>query len=405
MGARRTTQGFTLMEMLIATGIMMTVTGAVFTLMNPTQGTYKAQPEVSDMQQRMRVGADMLTKDLIMAGAGTYMGTSAGALYNYFSPIMPYRAGDLNPDPAANVFYRSDTITLIYVPPTAAQAGVVKDLGNGNSQELVVQPQLNCGIDKHTQLCGFHSDPPMRALIYDVDGSWDTTTLTNVQDEALHLQHTDKLSSAYDSGQAVITEVATHTYYLKTDINTNTYQLMHYDGTNDSEADVPVVDNVVKLNFAYFGDPQPPMLLANKSPCETPPKGAYTTYGPRPPCLGTPPKTTYPSGENCAFKVVNGAQVPRLATLAGSGQVELTQAMLTDGPWCPDETSSNRYDVDLLRIRRVEVTLRVQSALESLRGPTSTLFLRGGTATDSKKLVPDQEVKFSVTPRNMTLGR
>ena len=101
------------MEMLIATGIMMTVTGAVFTLMNPTQGTYKAQPEVSDMQQRMRVGVDMLTKDLIMAGAGTYMGTSAGALYNYFSPIMPYRVGDLNPDPAANVFYRTDTISLI----------------------------------------------------------------------------------------------------------------------------------------------------------------------------------------------------------------------------------------------------------------------------------------------------
>ena len=103
MGARRSTHGFTIMEMLIATGIMMTVTGAVFTLMNPTQGTYKAQPEVSDMQQRMRVGADMLTKDIIMAGAGTYMGTSAGALYNYFSPIMPYRVGDLNPDPAANL--------------------------------------------------------------------------------------------------------------------------------------------------------------------------------------------------------------------------------------------------------------------------------------------------------------
>ena len=57
MGASRSTHGFTIMEMLIATGIMMTVTGAVFTLMNPTQGTYKAQPEVSDMQQRMRVGA------------------------------------------------------------------------------------------------------------------------------------------------------------------------------------------------------------------------------------------------------------------------------------------------------------------------------------------------------------
>ena len=400
MGALRTTRGFTIMEMLVATAIMMTVTGAVFTLMNPTQGTYKAQPEVSDMQQRMRVSADDLTKDIIMAGAGTYMGASAGALYNYFAPIMPYRVGDTNPDPAAGVFYRSDTISLMYVPPTAAQTAVNKALGNGNSQEIDVDAELNCGTDKHTALCGFKDD--MRVLIMDIDGSWDTTTITNVQDEALHLQHSGKLNGAYDSGQAVITEIAAHTYYLKTDATTNTYQLMHYDGAS---TDAPVVDNVVRLNFTYYGDPQPPMLLPGKSPCDAVPKGAYTTYGPRPPCIGTAAKAPYLSGENCAFQVVNGAQVPRLPTLAGSGQVELTQAMLTDGPWCPNTTSVDRYDADLLRIRRVQVTLRVQSALESLRGPTSTLFLRGGTATDSKKLVPDQEVKFSVTPRNMTLGR
>ena len=400
MDARRTTRGFTIMEMLVATAIMMTVTGAVFTLMNPTQGTYKAQPEVSDMQQRMRVSADDLTKDIIMAGAGTYMGASAGALYNYFAPIMPYRVGDTNPDPAAGVFYRSDTISLMYVPPTAAQTTVNKALGNGNSQEIDVDAELNCGTDKHTALCGFKDD--MRVLIMDIDGSWDTTTITNVQDEALHLQHSGKLNGAYDSGQAVITEIAAHTYYLKTDATTNTYQLMHYDGAS---TDAPVVDNVVRLNFTYYGDPQPPMLLPGKSPCDAVPKGAYTTYGPRPPCIGTAAKAPYLSGENCAFQVVNGAQVPRLPTLAGSGQVELTQAMLTDGPWCPNTTSVDRYDADLLRIRRVEVILRVQSALESLRGPTSTLFLRGGTATDSKKLVPDQEVKFSVTPRNMTLGR
>jgi hypothetical protein len=352
------------------------------------------------MQQRMRVSADDLTKDIIMAGAGTYMGASAGALYNYFAPIMPYRVGDTNPDPAAGVFYRSDTISLMYVPPTAAQTAVNKALGNGNSQEIDVDAELNCGTDKHTALCGFKDD--MRVLIMDIDGSWDTTTITNVQDEALHLQHSGKLNGAYDSGQAVITEIAAHTYYLKTDATTNTYQLMHYDGAS---TDAPVVDNVVRLNFTYYGDPQPPMLLPGKSPCDAVPKGAYTTYGPRPPCIGTAAKAPYLSGENCAFQVVNGTQVPRLPTLAASGQVELTQAMLTDGPWCPNTTSVDRYDADLLRIRRVQVTLRVQSALESLRGPTSTLFLRGGTATDSKKLVPDQEVKFSVTPRNMTLGR
>jgi len=112
--------GFTIIEMLVATMVMVAVTGAVFTLLNPAQGINQAQPEVSDLQQRMRVGVDTLTKDLIMAGAGSYMGSSAGALYNYFAPIMPYRSGDLNPD-APNTFYRSDTLSLLYVPPSAAQ--------------------------------------------------------------------------------------------------------------------------------------------------------------------------------------------------------------------------------------------------------------------------------------------
>jgi len=328
------------------------------------------------------------------------MGSSAGALYNYFAPIMPYRSGDVNPDPP-NLFYRSDTLSLMYVPQTPAQTGVVQDLGNGNSQELVVKPQLNCGLDKHDQLCGFEDG--MRVLIYDVDGSWDSTTITTVQDEALHLQHSGKLSGAYDSGTAQLTEVAAHTYYLKTDINTNTYQLMHYDGY---KTDLPIVDNVVKLNFSYFGDPQPPMLIPGKSLCDASAKGPFTTYGPKPPCIGLPPKATYPTGENCAFTVAGGVQVPRLPGLAATtGEVELTPAMLTDGPWCPDPTFDNRFDADLFRIRRVVVTLRVQAAVASLRGPAGLLFTRGGTSTSSQRYVPDQEIKFSVTPRNMTLGR
>src|SRR5689334_25164577 len=120
MTTRRSSRaGFTIIEMLIATIIMVSVTGAVFQLMNPAQGTYQAQPEVSDMQQRMRVGVDVLTKDIMMAGAGVYMGSSSGSLTNYFAALMPYRVGDQQDDPAAGVYYRNDTISLMYVPPTS----------------------------------------------------------------------------------------------------------------------------------------------------------------------------------------------------------------------------------------------------------------------------------------------
>jgi hypothetical protein len=227
-----------------------------------------------------------------------------------------------------------------------------------------------------------------------------------VQDPAAHLQHSGKLQSKYDSGNAKITEVATHTYYLKNDATSGTYQLMHYDG---GETDLPVVDNVIKLSFAYFGDPLPPMLVPGKSLCDASVKGPFTTYGPKPPCLAKDGTGGYAMGENCAFQVVNGVQVPRLDTLAGGlGQVELTEPQLKDGPWCPGESAEdypNRFDADLLRIRRVRVTMRVQAALASLRGPAGVLFQHGGTATSPERLVPDQEIQFSVTPRNMTLGR
>ena len=56
--ASRSEAGFTLFEMLVSTGLIVLITGGVFSLLNPSYGTFQAQPEVSDMQQRLRVAAD-----------------------------------------------------------------------------------------------------------------------------------------------------------------------------------------------------------------------------------------------------------------------------------------------------------------------------------------------------------
>jgi hypothetical protein len=88
-----------------------------------------------------------------------------------------------------------------------------------------------------------------------------------------------------------------------------------------------------------------------------------------------------------------------------NGPVLLSSSMLLDGPWCPDETRVNRFDADLLRVRRVSVTLRVQAAAASLRGPAGSLFRRAGTASSAARYVPDLEVHFDVAPRNLNLER
>jgi hypothetical protein len=75
-------------------------------------------------------------------------------------------------------------------------------------------------------------------------------------------------------------------------------------------------------------------------------------------------------------------------------------AALADGPWCPDSASPNRFDGDLLRVRLVRLTLRVQAASVSARGADPQLFSRPGTARDAGRLVPDLEVRVDVALRN-----
>jgi hypothetical protein len=398
-GRARGDGGFTIMELLVSSTIMLLVTGAVFSLVNPGKGAFQVQPEVSDVQQRLRVGVDTLQKDLVMAGAGTYAGEMAGALSYFIAPIMPYVAfGDVT-DPSKGVYFRDDVISLVYVPPTPSQTTISQAMPP-NSAEMKVNEQPNCPPVKGEELCGF--DPGDHAIIFDESGNWDMFTITQVQDPAVHMQHRDDAFSVGYAANSAMTEIVTAMYYFKPNAagGNTPPQLMYYDGWN---TDLPVVDNVVKLQFQYFGEPQPPQMTGK--PLSKKP-GPWTTYGPVPPELGIV-KGSYPAGENCTIKVEGGQQVPRLPVLGAGGlaQVELTKADLTDGPWCPADDKPNRFDADLLRIRRIQVTLRVQAALSTMRGPAGVLFMNGGTATSGTKMIPDQEVTFDVTPRNMNLGR
>jgi type II secretory pathway pseudopilin PulG len=355
--------GFSLVELLISTAIMLAVTGAIFTVMNPAQGNAQAQPEVVDIQQRMRVGTDVLFKELIVAGAGPYQGPVTGSLIGFFAPIVPRRVGDTNADPTAGPgSFQTDRVTLTYVPNSYSQTTISQAMPP-QSAELKVTNQPNCPNGE--ELCGFHDG--MDVIIFDTAGHWDTFTITHVQDSAGHLQHRGQdLNYSYDVG-ATITQVTTATYYL--DRATN--QLKKYDG---HASDVALVDNVVDLIFQYYGDPNPP----------TAPK----------PQLGV---------ANCLYDAAgNLISQPVLAATDGS-LAELTAAMLTNGPYCG--TGDNQFDVDLLRVRKVKVTLRMQAASASLRGRDATRFRNSGTAVGGDRYVPDYQMQFEVSPRNLNLTR
>lgn len=383
--------GFSLVELLIAVTIMTMITGAVLVMVTVARSLFRTQAEAADLQQRLRVAVDTLQKDLLMAGAGPSIGRAAGPLHASLAPVLPYRTGERNPDPASGVFHRRDVISLLYVPPTSAQAVVQQVTLAGGLLAITAAP--NCGSLAYDRLCGFTPGTPV--LVFDDAGQADSGIIASVDGTTVSVEGPGLRGRVDPGGHAMLVEVTQHTYWL--DAGAAVPRLMHYDGR---ETDSPVIDHVVDLRFDYFGDPRPPALLPQ---VDLAGEGPWTTYGPKPPPIGRDdPRDAWAAGENCTFSVADGVHVPRLAALgAGRAPVPLGTAQLTDGPWCPDAGDPVRFDADLLRIRRVRVIVRVQAGAATMRGRAGPWFRRGGTPVSAFAVVPDQEIQLDVSPRNL----
>ena len=389
----RTSAGFTLVELVVATVVALAVIGAVLGMAAQAQRAFQVQEQQSDVQQRIRVAIESLQRDLLMAGAGTSAGPALGPLNSAMAPVMPYRAFGALPDQSQGVYFRRDVMSLAYVPSTPAQARLSNALPAG-AVDVHITQEANCPAPTATRVCGLEAGS--HVMVFDRDGHWDVFAVDGVGVASALLRHRGPPAVAYGAG-AAISEVTLATYYLKSDPATGTSQLFRSDGW---ASDQPVVDDVVALLFEYFGEPRPPQIRVISS-------GALSTsYGPAPPPIGEI-RGVWPAGQNCTFTVVDGDHSTRLSMVTASdhGLVALTPAMLADGPWCPDDAAPNRFDADLLRVRRVRVTVRVQSSAAMFRGPAGVLFRKGGTSHASDQLIPDLEVQFDVAPRNLDLHR
>lgn len=393
---RRTTSyetGFSLIELVVATGVLLAVMAVVFGALNPAQAQFRTQPEVADLTQRLRVAVETVSREVIAAGAGPSQGQGAGPLNSFLAPVLPFREGRRNADPPGS--FRMDTITVFRVPLNAVQTTIAQPMP---AQSGTVQLSADPGCFTGEPSCGFK--PGASVLVFDDTGSYDLFSVTSVGDLSVTLQHNQQDSGKiYSPDVTRIVEVSSRTYSLKRDPATDTFQLVQYDGGGG--ADVPLADHVVGLSFEYFGDPQPPLMIA---PLDDP-DGPWTTYGPRAPSAGVQ-TTLYPAGENCVF-VDAGASAPspRLSVLATDRRlIRLSPADLTDGPWCPDHAAPNRFDADLLRVRAIGIWIRVESVAEAFRG-IGPLFVRPGRARDARLLVPDQEVRVEISPPNLNLVR
>lgn len=387
---RQGVEGFSLIELLIALGLALVVTAGVFALVNPSGDMWRTQPEAADVQQRLRAAADALWRDVLVAGAPPeLLGGVSSPIAS--AAVFPMRVGRVNPD-AAGSFVPS-RMALWFVAAAAPQARLAGPLASASGIASILP---GAGCLGSAPACGFRSG--MTVAVAGSDGAWDLFSVSGAVGTTLTLQHNLRDGDRVHGAGSPIAEVTARTYMLKADAAAGFSRLVRYDGGGGT--DVPVVDHLVDLRFEYFGDAEPPALVPG-----TGPDNLRVTYGPPPPQRTQQP-TAYPPGENCVFaRAEDGTIVSRLPALApGPVLVALNASMLVDGPWCPDAGDSNRYDADVLRVRQVAVTLRVEAAAASLRGPAGPLFSRGGTARDGR-MVPDRVTRLVVTPRPLNMSR
>jgi hypothetical protein len=226
MTRRSPSCGFSILELLIAVAITLVVAGAIFGLTGPAYALFETAVERADMQQRLRIGIEAISKDLMMAGMPG----------RTFPAVLPRRRGLRSPDPPDGFF--DDRISVMYVPPAAATTTLSAD--TASTIAVPVEPQRNCpSVDP---LCGFHVNQLVSVL--DGRGAHDEFRIIAIQDNPPVLVGSGApLSTLYSAG-AIVTEMVAATYWLQTD------QLMRYDG---NQTDSPIADGVGRLRFEYFG--------------------------------------------------------------------------------------------------------------------------------------------------------
>lgn len=345
----RPSQGFSLVEVLVALAL---VSAVVLAMLVPIEGGLRltgVQPDVADLDQRLRVASSAIRAVLERAGAGLSAGEQPGALTLRWPAVFPHRRGADAADPPDSAF--GDRFTVF----SAARDGTAPALSL--SMHTAASPVgflTGFPCPSSDARCGFR--PGDVAAVDDALGRADVFRVTTA--EAGVVAHQPAvLSRAYTTTERsrVIGLEARHFRFDATRRQLRT-------GAGGA-TDAPLLDDVRSVEVRYIGTSRPPPV-------------------PRPP-LGE---------ASCLFDQHGHARLPDLAGAVG-GLVELPLAAFADGPFCGE--GAGRYDADLLRVRRIAV--RVVVGWVSRAGA-------GGPRTALDHVSAEREVLVDVVPRNLDVA-
>jgi prepilin-type N-terminal cleavage/methylation domain-containing protein len=231
-------RGFSLIELLVALGIVMSI-GAVAAQLVPTaRVAFDRVPADLDLQQRGRTAVDVLSQALRSAGRNVAATTTLGQL----SELLPTVYGS-DPTGVEGMFR---AITVV-VPVVEGAQGVLNtdQTSPGALISLGTSPCPNFG-----DVCGFA--PGTTAMIASGDGIHDVFVVGTTMAGARWLMPNHGLSRAYPAG-SVIVEVDEHTFRLADQAN-GSMSLIRVTAVGAVQ---PIVDFVADLSFDVQGEDTP----------------------------------------------------------------------------------------------------------------------------------------------------
>ncbi len=336
----------TAVDILIALVVTTMVVGATLTLVDPVRRAVSVQVETAEVHQRARAGFARLEADLRNAGVARVLHGPSFPLPR--ASVVPARSiGQRAAGGGAGRRVAADAITVIQ----ATELPRVTTGSRVSPSDLSVSLVDGPGCAGLQLSCGFL--PNMTVMIFDQEGQSDVLKITHTNGPVVTISPPfEGRILAYPAGSTLVPVVVRSYYFAAAGEQLRL--------RSEWGADAPVLDDVVGVSFRYFGRPQLPAV-------------GDTTRA-RVPCLAT--------------------SSPRVTVLPV--QVELSSTILGDGPWCG---GGAEFDVDLLRVQRVQVTLVLQTSRPEHRGLDPKLFVNPGDAR-AAAWVPDVTARFDAAVGN-----
>lgn len=227
-------RGFTVIELLIATAIVLSIAGLLAQVVEPGRAAFDRVPAELDLQQRGRTVVEVITRAVRSAGADV----AATGQLGTFAAIVPAIALS-DPDESGERF-----AALTVLAPVVNGAQGTLEIDQGGAAASLTLATTTCPNVR--DVCGFN--PGMTAVIADGAGRHDVFIVASTIAGSRALIPDRLFSIAYPAGAAVV-QIDRHHYALAAQSD-GSFSLLRETAAGAGQ---PVVDYVSDLSFRSSG--------------------------------------------------------------------------------------------------------------------------------------------------------